>query len=259
MRAGWGTAARALLLFLCAVLTTERVRAEQEATIRDCSSPDVVCDPPLDVSQVQHRAGRIELSVMGGLFGGGDLGDDQARMLTNQAPTGGTTALFTTSARIDAAPLVEGRVGVRLGRNVWVEGGASYARPDFAVDIAADIEGAPDVTALSTLTQVTVDGSLQYRWTRPGRRWAPFVMAGAGYLRQLDDTRATAETGWLAQGGGGALARLSPKGDGFWRRLAIRGDVRAVWLRDAIVLNAQRGVTFTASAGLTLELGGGVK
>ena len=121
-------------------------------------------------------------------------------MLTNQVPTSGTTSLFTTSARIDAAPLIEGRVGVRLGRNVWVEGGGSYARPDFAVDIASDIEGAPDVTATSMLTQVTVDGSLQYRWTRAGRRIAPFVMAGAGYLRQLDDTRATAETGWLGAG-----------------------------------------------------------
>ena len=52
-------------------------------------------------------------------------------------------------------------------RNVWVEGGASYARPDFAVDMAADVEDAPDVTAISMLTQVTVDGSLQYRWTDP--------------------------------------------------------------------------------------------
>ena len=101
-------------------------------------------------------------------------------MLTNQVPTGGTTPLFTTSARVDAAPLIEGRIGLRLGRNVWVEGGASYARPDFAVDLAGDVEDAPDVTAISMLTQVTIDGSLQYRWTRPGRRMAPFVMGGRG-------------------------------------------------------------------------------
>ncbi len=210
-----------------------------------------------DIGVSEVRPGRVELSVLGGLFGGGDLGDSKAEMLTNQVPTSGTTTLFTTSARIEAAPLIEGRVGVRLGRNVWVEGGGSYARPDFAVDIASDIEGAPDVTAISMLTQVTVDGSLQYRWTRGGRRLAPFVMAGAGYLRQLDDTRATAETGWLAQGGGGVLMRLST-GSGFLRRLAIRGDVRAIWLRDAIVLNEQRGATFTVSAGMTLHLGGGV-
>ncbi|WP_157899193.1 hypothetical protein [Luteitalea pratensis] len=212
---------------------------------------------PSDNAISEVRPGWLEVSVLGGLFGGGDLGDGKAEMLTNQIPTSGMTALFTTSARIEAAPLIEARVGVRLGRNVWGEGGGSYARPDFTVDIASDIEGAPDVTAISKLTQVTVDGSLQYRWTRSGRRLAPFVMAGAGYLRQLDDTRATAETGWLAQGGGGVLMRLST-GSGFMRRLAIRGDVRAIWLRDGIVLNAQRGATFMASAGMTLHLGGGI-
>jgi len=242
-----GTAARALLLTLVAVATAAPVRAQQDVTA-----------PPLDVAQVQsvERPGRIELSLLGGLFGGGDLGDSKALMLTNQVPTGGTTSLFTTSARMDAAPLIEGRVGWRLGRNLWAEGGASYARPDFVVDLAGDVEDAPDATAISMLTQVTVDGSLQYRWARPGRRFAPFVMGGAGYLRQLDDTRATAETGWLAQGGGGVIVRVSTR-PGFLQRLAIRGDARAVWLREAIVLNEQRGATFTVSAGMTLHLGGG--
>ena len=216
-------------------------------------------EPGQSAAPVEHQAfvvtpGRVEVSVSGGLFGGGDLGDLEAEMLTNQIPASGTSPLFTTSTRIDAAPLVEARVGVRLGSNVWVEGGGSYSRPDFAVDIASDVEGAPDVTAVSMLTQVTVDGSVQYRWNRHGRRIAPFVMGGAGYLRQLDDTRATAETGWLVKGGGGAFVRVSPNGRGFSRRLAIRGDVRAVWLHDGIVLSEQRGVTYTASAGLTLQL-----
>ena len=231
-----------------------------------CAGVAVACATPVSAQEPKEpppevvvpevvRPGRLELSLLGGLFGGGDLGDSKALMLTNQVPTGGTTPLFTTSARMDAAPLIEGRVGWRLGRNLWVEGGASYARPDFVVDLAGDAEEAPDAAATSMLTQVTVDGSLQYRWTRPGRRIVPFVMGGAGYLRQLDDTRATAETGWLAQGGGGVLVRLSTR-PGFLQRLAIRGDARAVWLRDAIVLNQQHGATFTVSAGMTLHLGG---
>ena len=193
--------------------------------------------------------------MLGGLSGGGELGDGKAPMLTNQVPTGGTTSLFTTSARMDAAPLIEGRVGVRLGRNVWVEGGGSYARPDFAVDIAADIEGAPDVTAISTLTQVTVDGSLQYRWTdrpaacavRDGRR---------GYLRQLDETRATAETGWMAQGGGGVLVRLST-------RARLPASPRLPWRRACPLAPGRHHPDraapchLQASAGMTLHLGGG--
>lgn len=250
---GWrARVASVLVAFAC--VASVRAQAAQEPAADPAVSPV----PDEEVVRVV-RPGRIELSVLGGLFGGGDMGDGKAEMRTNQFPTSGTAALFTTSTRIDSAPLVEGRVGVRLSRNVWVEGGGSYARPDFAVDIGEDQEDAPDVTAVSKLTQVTVDGSLQYRWTRTGRRIAPFVMGGAGYLRQLDDTRATAETGWLVQGGGGAFVRLSPNGSGFLRRLAIRGDLRAVWLRDGIVLNEQRGVTYTASAGLTLHLGGGAR
>lgn len=250
-RARWRCACVAWTLVAFATATSARA---QEAPV-STAEPGV----PVTTSVVVVKPGRVELSVSGGLFGGGDLGDTKAEMLTNQIPTSGTASLFTTSTRIDAAPLVEGRVGVRLSSKVWVEAGASYARPDFAVDIASDEEGAPDVTAVSMLTQVTVDGALQYRWARDGRRIAPFVMGGAGYLRQLDDTRATAETGWLVHGGGGAFLRLSPNGLGFWRRLSIRGDVRAVWLRDGIVLSEQRGVTYTASVGLTLELGGRVK
>jgi hypothetical protein len=235
-----------------------------DASARAQAAQDPVEEPAESAGPVQNivsdrRPGRIELNVLGGWFGGGDIGDGKAEMLTNQIPTGGKASLFTTSTRIDGAPLVEGRVGVRISRNVWVEGGGSYARPDFAVDIGSDVEGAPGVTAVSMLTQVTVDGSLQYRWTRPGRAILPFVMGGAGHLRQLDDTRGTAETGWLIQGGGGAFVRLSPNGTGLLRRLAIRGDVRAVWLRDGIVLTEQRGVTYTASAGLTVALGGSVK
>jgi hypothetical protein len=252
-----GATRRALLPMLFAVLATAPARAQQDVTVPHGADP-VAAGPPMQIAQSVERPGRLELSVLGGLFGGGDLGDGRALMLTNEVPASGTTSLFTTSARVDAAPLIEGRLGVRLARNVWAEGGASYARPEFAVDIAADIEGAPDVTAVSTLTQLTVDGSLQYRWSRPGRRMAPFVLAGAGYLRQLDDSRLTAETGWIVQGGGGVLVRLST-GPGFLRRLALRSDARAIWLRDAIVLNEQRSATFTVSAGLTLHLGGGVK
>ena len=188
---------------------------------------------------------RIELSIFGGVLGGADLGETRADMLTNEVPTSGQTALFRTQTRIDAAPFVEGRVGIGLTRSLWIEGGASYARPDFAVDISGDVEGAPAVTATSRLTQVIADVALQRRW--PGRRVTPFVMAGGGYLRQLDDQRATAHTGAVFYGGGGV--RIA-----FTRHLALRGDARVVWLRDGVVLDDQRGPTFSASAGISVGL-----
>ena len=72
-------------------------------------------------------------------------------------------------------------------------------------------------------------------------------MAGGGYLRQLDDQRATAHTGAAFYGGGGV--RIA-----FTRQLALRGDARVVWLRDGVVLDDQRGPTFSASAGISVGL-----
>jgi hypothetical protein len=247
-------------LLIAAATTAAPVRGQAPPVdVADCSKPGVVCGPPLPVvtsTSVVHED-RVEISVLGGIFGGGDLGDGRATMLTNDVPTSEDTSLFTTSARIDAAPIVEGRLGVRLWRKFWIEGGVGYAQPTFAVDISADVEGAPDVTASSTLTQVTADVGVQHRWS--GVRFRPFVMGGAGYLRQLDGPRTTAETGWLAYGGGGMLVRVAPHSVGFWRHVALRGDVRVAWLRDGVVLNEQRGAAITAVAGVVVGFGGRVE
>jgi hypothetical protein len=206
--------------------------------------------PDEAVSAVQ-RADRVALSVLGGIVGGGDLGSTTAGMLTNGVPTGAQTSLFTTRTEISQAPVFEGRVGVRLGRGFWVEGGIGYAQPTFAVEISADVEGAPNVTATSRLTQVIGDVGLQYRWQTS--RVSPFVLGGGGYLRQLDEPRTTADTGWVAYGGGGVLVRLTRQ-PGFWSHVALRGDVRVLWLRDGIILDEQRGPTYQATAGVTIGL-----
>lgn len=197
------------------------------------------------------RVSRLEVSLLGGVFGGGELGSTDANLLTNQAVSG-QTLLFTTRTEITAAPVVEGRVGMRLLRAVWVEGGLSYAQPELVAAISRDSEGAADVRASSRLTQVVADGGVQYRWS--GRRVAPFVMAGGGYLRQLDDARTTTATGSMYYGGGGVLVRLAPAGRGWLGRLALRGDVRAAWLRGAIRLQDERGPAVIATAGLTARL-----
>lgn len=222
-----------------------------------CSAPVAAQDQltPVEaiaVAPVAPRESRWQLSVLGGIFSGGTLGSADANLLTNQAPRGGQTLLFTTRTEIASAPLVEGRVGLRLTRAFWIEGGISYAQPDFMVAISRDSEGAPNVSASSRLTQVVADGGLQYRWA--GRRVTPFVMAGGGYLRQLDDARSTAATGSVYYGGGGVLVRLAPANRGWLGRLALRGDVRAAWLRSGITLQDDRGPAVVAAAGLTIGL-----
>jgi len=49
------------------------------------------------------------------------------------------------------------------------------------------------------------------------------------------------------------LGRFSDR-PGFWSHVALRADVRVVWLRDGIILTDQRGPTFQAMAGVTIGL-----
>lgn len=201
------------------------------------------------MAQAAAGPARFEVTLLGGWIGGAELGSTDASLIGNQVPTGGTSALFRTSTAIGATPVVEGRLGLRIGGGWYVESGLGYARPEFRVNVSADVEGAPDVTATSPISQYIVDGALQYRWTR--RRVSPFVMGGGGYLRQLDAPRTTAFTGTVYYGGGGAVVQLAPGRRGFRGHLALRADARVVWLRDGIILNDQRDPTFSVSGGLT--------
>jgi hypothetical protein len=206
--------------------------------------PPVVSDAP--------RVPRVEITAFGGIFGGAALGETAATVLTNQVPMSGQTPLFTTRTDITSAVMVEGRFGMRVTGPVWVEAGVSHAQPDFAVAISGDVEGASGVTASSRLTQIVADAGLQYRWS--GRRVAPFVMGGGGYLRQLDESRTTVENGSMLYGGGGVVVRLAPASRGLLGRLALRADVRAVWMRGGITLEDERGPALVAAGGMSIGL-----
>lgn len=232
------------------VLLPAQVLAQQ--AIPDCERPGAVCAPALveEPGPPTRRLERLEFSVLGGVFSGAEIGETPATVLINEVPTSGETALFKTRTSLTTAPVLEGRLGVRVVGSLWVEGGMSYASPELAVDISDDVEGAPAVTATSQLTQLTFDGGVQYRWN--GRRVSPFVMGGAGYLRQLDEPRTTVETGSLFYGGGGARVRLTTAQSGWLSHVALRGDARVVWLRGGIRLVDERAPALTVTGGLSL-------
>jgi opacity protein-like surface antigen len=195
---------------------------------------------------------RVEVSLLGVLVTGGDMGSSSAMLIGNQGPSGPPTPLFQTDTRVSAAAGAELRFGGRLTERLFVEGGLQYTRPDLQVRVSGDLEGAADVTASSPLTQVTVDAGLQYRFGRG--RLRPFAMGGVGYLRQLDGPRTTVGTGQVFYGGGGVrygLGRARPRGG---HRVAVRADVRAVSYRGGILDDEGRSLGLVAGAGLTFGL-----
>lgn len=207
-----------------------------------------------DVSPARQPAGppRVEVSLLGLLATGGDLGSSEATLLGNSSPAGSPTPLFTSRTRLAAAPLGEVRAGVRLARGWLAEVGVSYGRPVLEVRLTNDIEDAPDVTATSRLTQLVVDGALVHRWQRG--RLSPFVIGGAGYLRQLDEPRTTVGTGQVYAGGGGLLVGIGRSRPDVGYRFQVRGDVRVVGYRGGLLLADDRPVGVVAGVGLTLRI-----
>lgn len=199
-----------------------------------------------------HGQARVEVAVLGVMATGGELGDSEASLLGNGVPTGGPVRLFQSTARLAAAPGGEVRGSVRLVGAWRIEGGVGYTRPALNVRLSTDLEQADEVTASIRVNQVVVDGALVHRWARG--RVSPFILGGAGYLRQLDAPRTTVGTGQVYFAGGGVTYGLGTARPGEGHRIRIRGDVRVVRYRGGLVLLDQRPVGVVAGAGLAFAL-----
>jgi Outer membrane protein beta-barrel domain len=175
------------------------------------------------------RAGSFELTVGGVWTSPASLGQDEATETTNQ--TGGPPfTLFEASSEIDAGLGIEARVGYYLSPRISIEGGGMIVWQQVSTRVTSDVEGIPDVTAVEDLTEYIVDGAVAIHFNTLGGL-APFVRAGAGYLRQLHESASLVDEGLVYHAGAGATWWLSPPGRGFFKRWGLRGDAR-IFIRD---------------------------
>jgi len=154
----------------------------------------------------QLRDNRVTINAGITWLGGYDVGTSTAQLRGNG--TGSTAppfTLFKADSHFSTATAPELRVGVSLTPRLTIEGGASLSHPRIGVSITGDPETVVQELRGEELQQYVFDGGLS--WQPPiqmGRRLAPFVIAGAGYLRQLHEDRTLAETGRIYYAGGGA-------------------------------------------------------
>ena len=175
----------------------------------------------------QLRDNRVTIYAGPTWLGGYEVGSATAQLRGN-APglTPPPFILFRAESRFAPTTAPELRVGVSLTPRLSVEGGASLSHPRIAVSISADPETSVQELPGEKLQQYVFDGGVS--WQVPinlGRRLAPFVVGGAGYLRQLHEDRTLAETGRIYYAGGGARYWLRG-GHGNARPIGIRGDLR---------------------------------
>lgn len=194
----------------------------------------IVCTPVLAQEAPVLRPHHVTL--LGGIAWAApyDVGDATAQLRGN-AP--GATAppftLFSADSRLSMAFAPEFRVGFPLTRSFAIDGGLSFSRPRVAIAIANDAEAPPQQLDGEQLDQYQIDAQLTWQVPVPARarsratflHLAPFVAAGGGYLRQLHEGRALAETGWIYHAGGGARYWLRG-GSGSSRDLGVQADAR---------------------------------
>jgi hypothetical protein len=178
------------------------------------------------VSAQTSAAGRVEASIGAIWIGHQALGEIAANETTS---TGAPFRIFTASSDLAAAAGFDGRIAVRVLRSLEAALDASYTKPQLKTTLANDIENAPPVTAIETMQQAMVGGSVN--WYPPigaTSRLAPFVTAGGGYLRQVHEAGTLLQTGHYYQFGGGVKYLLFSHPGAHVKGLGLRVDARAV-------------------------------
>jgi hypothetical protein len=150
------------------------------------------------------HAGSIELSGGAAWSAGYDMGSRDAEQTRN---TGADPfVLFASKSRVSAATGAVGRVAVYLWPSVAVEGGVHYLRPAFETRVTNDAEQAADRLASSSISRYLADGSLVVHLiplSFAGGRGVPFLLGGAGYIREVHERNELIDTGSEYHGGGG--------------------------------------------------------
>jgi hypothetical protein len=197
----------------------------------------LLCLAPPASAQEAPSLRAHQVTISGGITwsGGYDIGDATAQLRGNGS---GASAppfnLFTAGSRITSAVAPTVQAGFAITPRVAIEGGLTLAHPRIAIAISGDAEASNQELPGEKLDQYQIDAGLTWQLpVRMGRSLAPFVSFGGGYLRQLHEDRALAETGQVFYGGIGARYWLRG-GRGASTAIGIRGDVTLMLRRNGI-------------------------
>lgn len=158
-------------------------------------------------------------------FSGAELGGSAA---TLERPGGGEFVLFRTDTSLEGAIGPAVALSFFATRRLAIEAGFSYARPGVSTRVTGDAEDAPPVTATIGLQQYTIEAGARWYFTRRLAGARPFVRAGGGYLRQLDEHSALVETGRIFHAGAGLERAFVDRPGARISRIGLRLDARAV-------------------------------
>lgn len=175
-----------------------------------CATAWLVCagaaDSAAQLVRPPVRLPRVEVGGGIGWVGQSDVGTRDATFTSNQPGEEPVpVTLFKVNGRTRSGPVASGWIGINLTNALGIEGVFHYSRPSLSADISADVEGAPNLTLVaSSFTQTLIEGNLLYHFNRArfdNEHTVPFVLVGAGSLRQKNSDEGIDEVGQIYQAG----------------------------------------------------------
>ena len=127
----------------------------------------------------------------------GFTGPERAAELTRNEEAAGGFDLFTTEGEVASAAGIGATLAYYLSPAVALEGELRYGKPRLTYRLSGDAEDAADTTAEETMTRYIFSGSLvlHLRGLEFGSSGVPYLLAGAGHLRDLHEGDELVETG----------------------------------------------------------------
>jgi hypothetical protein len=160
------------------------------------------CEAQVRARRQAPHTGSVEVSGGGIYQGGTDLSSQAATLTRNPITGSGSLELFQADTSLEPVFGAQFRIGYYLSSAVAIEGSVQFARPRLEVSLSDDFEDAPQIVASESVTSYLFTGSLVYHF---GARspLKPFLLAGAGQVRDLHAGEALIETGVEYHAGGG--------------------------------------------------------
>jgi len=171
-----------------------------------CARQSLLLSVMLAMASPALAQSRAEISGGVTWTGGFDAGGTDATLSRGAAGATPLT-LFSTSSRVRPAVGASGRVAFFVTPQLAVEGSLEYSRPSLETAFSNDFEQATGTQATIGIASYLFGGSALYHFG--GARLVPFVSAGGGWLRQLDQDRVNVVDGPELHAGGGVKYRLS--------------------------------------------------
>jgi hypothetical protein len=184
-----------------------------------------VLQPAVAEGQPRPAARSLEAAFGALWVGTMPLGDRSADL---SRPDGGPQSLFRTDVSIGPGPGAEVHVSKAVSPGFAAELSGSWTRLEVRTEVTADTEGAALVTATTSLSRISIEGSGLWTLAGDGDATSFFVRAGGGWMRELAAGAVLGAAGAVGNAGAGVKYWWGTSIPGRGRRWGLRVDGRAV-------------------------------